>query len=136
MSSGGGTRSEVLAISFRSPPEQKAWSPAPVNTTTRASGSALNLSNAARSPSLTGRLMALCTLGRLSVIHAIWLRISYKTAGWLSGISPHDDRAALQARAWSGIWRWSSGGLASEPSCGWLGQAAATAGGAELRGCG
>ncbi len=39
--SGPGTSSAVAAISFRSPPAQNAWSPAPVSTSTRASSSAL-----------------------------------------------------------------------------------------------
>ena len=65
--SGGGTVSEVSAISLRSPPAQNARSPAPVSTATLALSSALNRRMAPNSPSRTALLSALrASAGRSS----------------------------------------------------------------------
>ena len=68
--SGGGTVSELSAISFRSPPAQNARSPAPVRTSTLAVSSALNRRTPANRPSRTAWLRALRASGRLMVSQA------------------------------------------------------------------
>jgi hypothetical protein len=68
--SGGGTSSEVSAISFRSPPAQNAWSPAPVSTSTKADSSSLNRRAPSHKPSRTAWLSALRASGRSIVSQA------------------------------------------------------------------
>jgi hypothetical protein len=68
--SGGGTVSAVSAISFRSPPAQNAFSPAPVSTRTFAVSSSLKRRTPAYRPVRTAALSALRASGRSMVSQA------------------------------------------------------------------
>jgi len=68
--SSGGTVSAVSAISFRSPPAQNAFSPAPVSTSTLALSSELNRRAPAKRPSLAAAFSALRASGRSMVSQA------------------------------------------------------------------
>jgi hypothetical protein len=70
MKSGGDTVNSSWAISLRSPPAQKAFSPAPVRTSTRACASSLNRRTPSHSASRTAALSALRASGRSMVNHA------------------------------------------------------------------
>src|SRR6478735_3423988 len=63
----------------RSPPAQKALSPAAVSTITRTSGSAWALRYPSRMPSITSLLIALRLSGRLMVIQKALSRFSCRT---------------------------------------------------------
>src|SRR3954471_18122278 len=77
--SGGGISSAVVAISARSPPAQKALSPAPVSTSTAAASSALNRRTPSQSPARTAADSALRASGRSMVSQAIPFSTSYRT---------------------------------------------------------
>jgi hypothetical protein len=68
--SGGGTVSATSAISFRSPPAQNAFSPAPVSTRTLAVSSSLKRRTPAYRPARTAVLSALRASGRSMVSQA------------------------------------------------------------------
>src|SRR5947209_5687909 len=86
----GTSVSEVSAISFRSPPAQKALSPAPVSTSTLAVSSSTKRRAPSHRPSRTALLNALRASGRLMVSHATSLTTSYVTTS-LTGRLLHDE---------------------------------------------
>ncbi|HYH23084.1 MAG TPA: hypothetical protein VD995_31105 [Azospirillum sp.] len=83
--SAGSVRKGVpSAVGLRSPPAQKARSPAPVSTTARTSPSAMAARRAPAMPVVTASLMALRRSGRLMVIHCTDPRRSHSTTSVIS----------------------------------------------------
>src|SRR5450755_2410319 len=102
--SGGGTVRDLSAISLRSPPAQKARSPAPVSTSTFAVSSALNRRTPANRPSRTAWLSALRASGRSIVSQPTPRTTSYRT-GSLTRLllldAPRQDLSNRRRNAYS-----------------------------------
>src|SRR6266511_642739 len=95
--SAGGTWRPSDAISFRSAPAQKAASPAPVSTSTLASGSASKRRNPSHRPAPTARSMALRASGRLMSSQAVPSVSWYRTGLALPIAIPLGDHRERRA---------------------------------------